>query len=68
MVHGQNKRSNHIKRAFTIVELVIVMAIITVPIVSDNYELTQDITDLTLLVCDIQQLDNAIKTKYTNEI
>ena len=48
MVHGQNKRGNHIKRAFTIVELVIVMAIITVPIVSDNYELTQDIIDLTL--------------------
>ena len=48
MVHGQNKRSNHIKRAFTIVEFVIVMAIITVPIVSDNYEFTQDITDLTL--------------------
>ena len=48
MERGQNKRGNHIKRAFTIVELVIVMAIITVPIVSDNYELTQDITDLTL--------------------
>ena len=48
MERGQNKRGNHIKRAFTIVELVIVMAIITVPIVSDNYELTQDIIDLTL--------------------
>ena len=48
MEHGQNKRGNHIKRAFTIVELIIVMAIITVPIVSDNCEFTQDITDLTL--------------------
>ena len=48
MERGQNKRGNHIKRAFTIVELVIVMAIITVPIVSNNYELTQDIIDLTL--------------------
>ena len=48
MERGQNKRGNHIKRAFTIVELVIVMAIITVPIVSNNYEFTQDITDLTL--------------------
>ena len=48
MVRGQNKQGNNIKRAFTIVELVIVMAIITVPIVSNNYELTQDIIDLTL--------------------
>ena len=48
MERGQNKRGNHIKRAFTIVELVIVMAIITVPIVSDNYELKQEIIDLNL--------------------
>ena len=48
MERGQNKRGNHIKRALTIVELIIVIAIIIVPIVSDNYELTRDIIDLTL--------------------
>ena len=48
MERGQNKRGNNIKRAFTIIEFVIVMAIISILVVSDNYELTQDITDLTL--------------------
>ena len=48
MDHGQNKRGNHIKRAFTIVEIIIVIAIIAILVVSDNYELTRDIIDLTL--------------------